>query len=384
MNITDADGERAEEPVMPAFKQPGSAKDLGRDALRNISMKPEETPCPVICVSPEGRILQVNRAGREALSELGCQGDDALPESLSKLIPEALRSNQGEDVEVEWRETSMVFTIIKKPAGETPPQAGRIPVISLAPELLAGWSRLDSLPVVFYSMPLPGELADEWIGGGVFALTGYPRERHQADKHFWLSCIHPEDLAGVFTGYKRAQLRGMAELEYRWRHADGHYRWMQDRVMLVRDQEGRPLGLQGVRSDITSHKVREELLRESDEFLESVVEGFQAGVCVLDGTMRCLFTNSRFEEMTGIRRTHVVAGRIKLAVHPEELDRTTISVLEAVAGRAARCRSRLCTADGAVTEVEFLMTPLNWKGLRLALALVLEPSLGSGPPVRLT
>jgi PAS domain S-box-containing protein len=139
-----------------------------------------------------------------------------------------------------------------------------------------------------------------------------------------------------------------------------------------------------VRTDITSHKKREEFLRESDEFLENVVEGLQAGVCVLDGAMRCVFTNHRFEEMTGIRRTQVVAGRIKLVLHPEDLDRTTISVLEAVAGRAARCRSRLCTADGAVTEVEFLMTPLNWKGLRLALALVLEPSSGPEHPVQLT
>ena len=152
--------------------------------------------------------------------------------------------------------------------------------------------------------------------------------------------------------------------------------------MLVRDREGRPLGFQGVRSDITSHKVREELLRESDEFLESVVEGVQAGVCVLDGTMRCLYTNHRFEKMTGIQRLQVVAGRTKLAIHSEDLDRTAISVLEAVAGRAARCRSRLCAADGAMIEVELLMTPLKWKGLRLALALVLEHSSDAEPPIQ--
>ncbi len=57
-------------------------------------------------------------------------------------------------------------------------------------------------------------------------------------------------------------------MEYRIRHKDGSYHWVQDNSRVVRDAAGRPQQMVGVWTDITERKRTEQRLREQADIIE--------------------------------------------------------------------------------------------------------------------
>ena len=56
--------------------------------------------------------------------------------------------------------------------------------------------------------------------------------------------------------------RGGGSLEYRFRHRDGHYIWIQDTFRVIHDAEGRPAEIVGSWADISDRKGAEDALGE--------------------------------------------------------------------------------------------------------------------------
>jgi diguanylate cyclase (GGDEF)-like protein/PAS domain S-box-containing protein len=79
----------------------------------------------------------------------------------------------------------------------------------------------------------------------------------------WEVRVHPEDLPRVMAQIQTCLRRPEAEYqtEFRCRHRDGSYRWIQARAQLIRDEMGRPVRMIGTHLDITDHKDREEHVR---------------------------------------------------------------------------------------------------------------------------
>jgi len=78
----------------------------------------------------------------------------------------------------------------------------------------------------------------------------------------WLSRIHPDDLV-LFCQEFDSHLEGknnQFEHEYRMRHANGTFRWMQVRGLVVREADGKAYRMAGSQSDITDRKQAEERL----------------------------------------------------------------------------------------------------------------------------
>jgi len=93
--------------------------------------------------------------------------------------------------------------------------------------------------------------------------------------------IHPEDLARREVKLNPPFLRGDAPdfaWEYRARHRDGSWRWMESRARAERDAEGRAIRVAGIYSDITERKGEEERRRERAERDRRVAEVLQATV----------------------------------------------------------------------------------------------------------
>jgi PAS domain S-box-containing protein len=73
------------------------------------------------------------------------------------------------------------------------------------------------------------------------------------------TCIHPGDLDGYVTRWRRAIATGQPfELEVRLRRADGEYRWFLARHVPLRDEQGRTLKWFGTVTDIEDQKQAEQ------------------------------------------------------------------------------------------------------------------------------
>ena len=83
-------------------------------------------------------------------------------------------------------------------------------------------------------------LGISWTSDNLAEILGYPPEA-AIGSDWWLTSIHPDDLAGVRARTKAALFtRDQSTEEYRFRHGDGSYRWTRCDMRLIRDETGRP------------------------------------------------------------------------------------------------------------------------------------------------
>lgn len=113
--------------------------------------------------------------------------------------------------------------------------------------------------------------------------------------------MHPDDrpaLHAAMTAHLRQETENY-RVEYRIRHAEGHWVWIEDsgRVIL-RNAQGRALRMLGTRRDITERRQHQEELQ-----LASIV--FDTGseaIMVLDAQLQLLTVNRAFTRITGFAR----------------------------------------------------------------------------------
>lgn len=161
--------------------------------------------------------------------------------------------------------------------------------------------------------PDPGDVrvsySDEY-----FQILGVDPATGRDTPHFWLTRVHPDDVASVraaFDDYALGRTPGY-EREYRMRHEDGRWLWALDRSAAVeRDARGRPLRVIGFIMDITSRRDAQEALRRSEERFRAVADlapGFVFEATVDDGGIcRLVYTSESFDALMGCSHDEFLA-----------------------------------------------------------------------------
>jgi PAS domain S-box-containing protein len=123
----------------------------------------------------------------------------------------------------------------------------------------------------FYKRNLQSN-AYEYFSPVITRLSGYtPDEMKTLPLEDVFKMIHPDDLpefhrvlAGALSGAP-----GTAwQVEYRFKHKQGQYRWFQDRFTIMHVTSGRPVALIGSVSDISERKQAEEAMRQKMDELQ--------------------------------------------------------------------------------------------------------------------
>lgn len=103
------------------------------------------------------------------------------------------------------------------------------------------------------------------------SLFGYASELLESDLDWWLAAIHPDEQARVASERDTALQQGREDwkAEYRFRCADGSYRWVFDRGRILYDQQGQPSRMFGSLQDTHQLRLqREQLLAQNQRLLE--------------------------------------------------------------------------------------------------------------------
>jgi PAS domain S-box-containing protein len=102
-----------------------------------------------------------------------------------------------------------------------------------------------------------------WVSTRLIEIFGFQgRDLTAGD---WNELVHPEDFAR-YRAALRDCFRGVTarlDCEYRVRHGDGAYRWIEDRAVPVRNPAGRAVRLTGAQTDISERKATDQALREA-------------------------------------------------------------------------------------------------------------------------
>jgi PAS domain S-box-containing protein len=120
---------------------------------------------------------------------------------------------------------------------------------------------LTASPAVIYTSKVTEDFGAIFISDNIKGMVGYAAREFVEDSSFWYAHIHPEDAPSVLTELSEVLENTQYNLEYRFLHQDGTYRWVYDQGKVVWDDAGNPLELVGYWADITSRKQLEQELR---------------------------------------------------------------------------------------------------------------------------
>lgn len=119
----------------------------------------------------------------------------------------------------------------------------------------------------------------DWINNKVLYVSpGYERiwgrtpESLIEDGRSWAYSIHSDDRERVVESFLRNASSGRYDEVYRIIRDDGQMRWIHDRAFPILDEQERVYRVAGLSEDITSFKSIEEELRQSKEYLETLVQ----------------------------------------------------------------------------------------------------------------
>ena len=176
----------------------------------------------------------------------------------------------------------------------------------------------------------------EYISPSVQEIMGYSAEELMAmDSQTGRAMVHQEDQAELLAAVARLEQEGKAEAEYRQRTKSGEYRWLSNRMSLVRDAKGKPLYRNGSQRDITDRKRAEQKLFETNQRLqalaaeESLVQAKAAAEAANVAKSQFL-ANMSHELRTPM---NAILGMIDVAM-PKALDPTVQDCLQTARGSA--------------------------------------------------
>lgn len=189
------------------------------------------------------------------------------------------------------------------------------------------------------------------------SLLGYENSEPGVATNAWyLARLHPDDAARA-AGVVRDAIAGGAdrfEDEYRMRHRDGHYVWVRDCGLFLKDAAGRAARCVGSVTDIDRRKEAERRLRESEERFHLAVRAVTGVVWEWDLRTGHVYRSDGLFALTGVRPEDAAPTRDWWAdrIHPDDLARLTAATgdLLATAGQFSG-DYRVRHADGHWVDV---------------------------------
>jgi len=168
----------------------------------------------------------------------------------------------------------------------------------------------------------------------------------------WNTLVHPDD----FPGYRaalRACFRGIAsrlDCEYRVRHSDGLYRWIEDRGVPVRNAAGRAVRMVGAIDDVTERKATEQALRESEERYALAMSATEEGIYEWDVAAGKIYYSPGVAASVGLtsEQLQTVADWTE-RIHPDDMPGYRTAIRAHLKGETDRidCEYRYRHPDGA-------------------------------------
>jgi len=198
-----------------------------------------------------------------------------------------------------------------------------------------------------YRYRLSPEPGFEYVSPSATAITGYTPEEHFADPQLALRLVHPEDRER-FKSYALDPTPG--PLLLRWIRKDGAVVWAEQQSLLVRDESGEPLAIQGIARDVTERMAAEEALRGAER--TAAIGRLAAGVShELNNPLAWMGSNIHFvqQALAELETKGAAAGLVELrqalgeVIEGVERVRAIVGALQHPAGpaRAAEPQAEL-------------------------------------------
>ncbi len=188
---------------------------------------------------------------------------------------------------------------------------------------------------------------------------------------------HPEDQADFSTDfYINTKDKTINESERRILTASGKTKWVLERIYMIKDEEGKPIKLEGVIMDVTKRKLHEQEIWESNERFKILTKATVEAVIDWDINNHTVFWGEGFQTMLGYDVTLCDKYFWQKNIHPKDRRRILTDLKEALADPKRHffnTEYRFFKANHSIAHVQhkgILVRDANGKAIRAIGALI--------------
>jgi PAS domain S-box-containing protein len=306
----------------------------------------------------------------EMIGDQKCWSDHLHPEDAARVFKEMRPLIERGSGTVEYRFQHRdghyiwiqdTFKVVKDEAGSPSELVGAWADITqrktIEIELSETRQRLQYLlavsPAIIYTTKASGDFGCTFVSENLKPIMGYSPEEMTTDPKSWPDHLHPEDAPRVFEKLPPLIERGGGTIEYRFRHHDGHYIWIQDSCKVVYDQNQQPLELVGAWADITESKQAEQValqanteLQNTKRYLTRLIESSTDAIIATDKDGKVTLFNEGAEQLLGYRADEVIGTNPAELYASEEQAKEIAREMRKRGGTVAGYESTLKSKDG--------------------------------------
>jgi PAS domain S-box-containing protein len=226
---------------------------------------------------------------------------------------------------------------------------------------------VEQLPLVTYIDEPTATASSIYVSPQVEDLLGYSPDEWLGDREFFPKVLHPDDRERVLADHEQVFAAGESSwsFEYRMVARDGRPVWVRDQAVVVRDEAGEPLYVQGFQLDITERRAVEDALRRSEERFRAMFEEAPIGIAwspleedgkALPPSLRRsggegqYRRNRAYREMLGYTEEELEGLHFSEFTHPDDLPRELELYDDLLAGKVDRyeLEKRYIARDGRI------------------------------------
>jgi PAS domain S-box-containing protein len=157
--------------------------------------------------------------------------------------------------------------------------------------------------IMYTNLPSDGYRCN-FVSRNVDPIMGFSEWEMLEDPEFWPKRLHPDDRDRVFAEMGPLVEAGGGTIEYRFRHRDGNYVWIQDTFKVVHDDAGKPIEIVDSWADITHRKQVEQALGERMALMNDLQNLVAASPAVIyttqaTGDFACTFVSENLKSTMG-------------------------------------------------------------------------------------
>lgn len=228
---------------------------------------------------------------------------------------------------------------------------------------------IENSPAVLFRWRADAGWPAEYVSANV-AQFGYTPEEILSGTVPYTSMVYEEDLERVAEEVAAFAAKGVAEFtqEYRLLKQSGEVVWVDARMVIERDKNGRISYYQGIILDISQRKAVENALKISEEQFKNTLTSMPTPIVIISNDEnRFLYVNKAAATLFNSRVNELI-GKRAADFHVNLSDKEQIIDLLNVSGEVRAYETQLCTADGVPFWAELFIQRVTYFGENALLA----------------